>query len=147
MLTSKWPSLKQHLREQTRLYLLETMERAAWDKPKAWKLPGISQATAYRLLGKIQSKYALRRQRTASLQVRTGRLLAFFGIRTDNKYYNTWRFKQDGRRHLEAAHRSYVKMIREAHPDAGGSAQLASEINQAWDELKRRFAKRGVTLN
>jgi hypothetical protein len=45
---------------------------------------------------------------------------------------------------VEDAEAKWKERIRDAHPDAGGSANQAAEINAAMDEARRWYANREV---
>jgi len=48
---------------------------------------------------------------------------------------------------LELAKRRYELEISHAHPDVGGNSKRASQINSAWNLVKKLFAKHGYKLN
>ncbi len=47
---------------------------------------------------------------------------------------------------LVDARAAFVEKIKVAHPDRGGSSEEAASLTLAWDVIRRRFARRGITL-
>jgi hypothetical protein len=47
---------------------------------------------------------------------------------------------------LVDARAAFLAKIKRAHPDCGGSTQEAASLSVAWRLIRRRFARRGITL-
>ena len=47
---------------------------------------------------------------------------------------------------LVDARAAFLEKIKRAHPDCGGSTEEAASLSVAWRLIRRRFARRGVTL-
>ena len=47
---------------------------------------------------------------------------------------------------LVDARAAFLAKIKRAHPDCGGSTEEAAGLSVAWRLIRRRFARRGITL-
>jgi hypothetical protein len=58
-----------------------------------------------------------------------------------------WRRFEDELDYLLAdARAAFLREIKLAHPDCGGSLEEATSLSLAWNVIKRRFERRGIRL-
>ncbi len=143
-------TLRAHLREQEKAYLLHLLERHGNELRPICSIAGISVATLYRKLPKVKMRCSQRTKRFTIKEVpgvdRIEVILRFFGVQIE-PCADFW-VKHTGR--LDAMHydarKSYLAMARRLHPDSGGSisdAERLAKINAAWDRLEGAFRKHG----
>lgn len=100
----------------------------------------------------MSSSPAIRRSQAAAGSINS--LLLFIGLSPDllycdkNRPRGTFWVRNEPQLLdiLRAARSAWRAQIKRLHPDRGGDQARAAELNVAWDRIRRRFARRGISL-